>query len=183
MNQPRPPAKDRLARYRAMITGALPPRDVWADADGMKLVVAGMDARDQDIICTIDHACPADNRELILKHIEIPADLINMLEKTGALLREKDGEIRQLRAALEEKGGKPAKDYAAECAMKCAEPAFQRFLAERHGLPMPTDKDKAGTRVKFVLRVESRKALNENPAAASLWRDMVKNFEAWRRRG
>ncbi|WP_319517284.1 hypothetical protein [uncultured Martelella sp.] len=182
MTNTRPSAQDRLESYRALIAAAVRIRDVFADADGMHLEVDGMDPGEPERICTLPHACPTANRELILHHIDISADLIAMLEATGKALRAERAEVQRLRQAIENKGGRPAKDYAAECAMKCAETAFQHFMAERHDLKLPTDKDKTATRVKFVLALNSRKDLNENAPAASRWRAMVQDFEQWRRR-
>ncbi|MBB4120409.1 hypothetical protein [Martelella radicis] len=91
-------------------------------------------------------------------------------------------ECQRLRQAIENKGGRPAKNYAAECAMKCAETTFQRFMAERHDLNLPTDNKKTATRVKSVLALTSRKQLNEDAEAAVRWRKMVKDFDDWRRR-
>ncbi|WP_180901708.1 hypothetical protein [Martelella soudanensis] len=126
----RPPARERLDGYRALVSRAVPLADILADTAGMHLEVTG--PGEPEIICSLPVTCPADNRELIRRHIEIPADLIGMLDAAARRDAERRREIERLRQALEAKGGKPAKDYAAECAMKCAEPAFMRFLIERH---------------------------------------------------
>ncbi|MET3602199.1 hypothetical protein [Martelella mangrovi] len=181
MTNARPSSKDRLESYRALVAAAVEVRDVFADADGMHLEIDGMDPGEPERICALPHACPTANRELILHHIDIPADLIAMLERTGKHLQAAWAENERLRKEIERAGGAPAKNYAAECAMKCEEPAFQRFMAERHDLKLPTDKDKTATRVKFVLALNSRKELNENAPAAARWRRIVQDFDEWRR--
>ncbi len=174
------PARERLESYRALITNAVPLSGVMADTKGMHLEVS--EPGEPEIICSLPVSCPADNRELLRRHIEIPADLIGMLDAAARRDAERRREIEQLRRALEAKGGRPAKDYSAECAMKCAEPAFKRFLIERHNLPNPATDTKAATRVRSILAIQSRRELNTEPAAAARWREMVREFEAWRRR-
>ncbi|WP_052699901.1 hypothetical protein [Martelella endophytica] len=175
------PARERLDNYRALISRAVPLVDVLADTAGMHLEITGPD--EPEIICSLPAACPADNRELIRRHIEIPADLISMLDAAARRDAERRREIQKLKQALEAKGGKPAKDYAAECAMKCTEPAFIRFLIEQHDLPHPATDRTAATRVLSVLAITSRSRLNTDPAAAARWRQMVTDFELWRKRG
>ncbi len=175
----RPPARARLDGYRALISRAAPLADILADTTGLHLEVKG--PGEPEIICSLPVSCPADNRELIRRHIEIPTDLIGMLDAAARRDAERRREIERLRQALEAKGGKPAKDYAAECAMKCTEPAFMRFLTERHDLLQPATDKTAATRVRSVLAIGSRSELNTDPAAAARWREMVKEFERWRR--
>ncbi|AMM84781.1 hypothetical protein AZF01_10780 [Martelella sp. AD-3] len=170
-------ARERLESYRALVTSAAPLADVMADTEGMHLEVSGPD--DREIICSLPPSCPADNRELIRRHIDIPADLIGMLDAAARRDAERRREIGQLRQALESKGGKPAKDYAAECAMKCADPAFRQFLVDRHDLPYPATDKTTATRVRFVLAVTSLSELNTDAAAASRWRGMVQEFDLW----
>lgn len=74
---------------------------------------------------------------------------------------------------------KPPPDYAAECAMKCGERAFQRWLHEVHGLDHPWDAARAATKVRGLLAISSRAELNTDPAAAQRWRAMVADFERW----
>lgn len=91
-------------------------------------------------------------------------------------------EIIRLRRRMEQRTEKP-KDFAAECSMKCAEPAFKKYLEERHGLEAPLTNDRAATRVRSVLAISSRRELNEDPAAAERWKQLRSDFDAWRRHG
>ena len=171
-------ARERLENYRALVTSAAPLDNVMADTEGMHLEVSGPD--EPEIICSLPPSCPADNRELIRRHVEIPADLIGMLDAATRRDADRRREIERLRQALEAKGGKPAKDYAAECAMICTEPAFMRFLIDRHDLPYPATDKTTATRVRSVLAVTSLSELNTDTAAASRWRGMVQEFDLWR---
>ena len=78
---------------------------------------------------------------------------------------------------------KPEKDFAAEAAMKCDEPAFKVFLEEVHGLERPLTSDRAAQRLRSILNIKSRKELNESSSAAERWQDFRAAFEAWKRVG
>jgi hypothetical protein len=75
------------------------------------------------------------------------------------------------------------KDYAAEAAMKCAEPAFKKFLMERHGLESPATDDRTAQKLRSVLAVTSRAELNHDDQAAKRWKALRGDFENWRRAG
>jgi hypothetical protein len=83
--------------------------------------------------------------------------------------------------------GLRGKDYAAEAAMKCAEPAFRVFLEERHGLERPLTEERVAQKVRSLCGVVSRRELNEDGEAAAAaiarWRSLVRDFDAWRRAG
>ncbi len=168
----RVPARERLENYRALITSAVPLSDVMADTEGMHLEVSG--PGEPEIICSLPVFCPADNRELI-RHI--PAKLIGMLDAAARRDAQRRREIEQLRKELETKGGKPAKDYVAEC----AEPAFMRFLINRHDQPYPATDQTAATRVRSILAITNRSDLNTEAAGAvSRLRGMFQELELWR---
>jgi hypothetical protein len=71
-------------------------------------------------------------------------------------------------------------DYAAQCAILCAKPVFQRFLTEMHGLANQ-NKEAAASRVRSILNIKTRADLNDNPAAAEGWLRLFGEFEAWRK--
>lgn len=75
------------------------------------------------------------------------------------------------------------KDYAAEAAMKCQEPAFKKFLEEKHGLERPLTDERAAQRLRGLLGVTSRRELNQSAAAAERWQRLRDEFQAWRRAG
>lgn len=86
--------------------------------------------------------------------------------------------IRRLRPAEPKPEKQP--DYAAQCAMLCDKPAFQRFLTEMHGLENQ-NRDAAASRVRSMLNIPTRATLNHNPAAAAGWKKLAGEYEAWKR--
>ena len=98
------------------------------------------------------------------------------------LLRHSFNEIRELRRQLTQRSPKP-KDFAAECAMKCTEIGFKKFLEEKHGLEAPFTNERAATRVRSMLAISSRKELNDDRAAAERWKSLRSAFDAWRQHG
>lgn len=76
-----------------------------------------------------------------------------------------------------------ARDFAAEAAMKCQEPAFKAFLEERHGLERPLTDDRTAQRLRSLLGVTSRRELNEGGEAAERWKRLRGDFEQWRKAG
>ncbi len=174
-------AKDRLSRIRELVASAAPTAHVYSDIEGLRLATVSMEPAEPEIIGTIPQACPVSNRELLLKHVEIPADLIRMIDAAAKLDRRRRTEIERLQMELEARGGRPAKNYAAECAMKCSEPAFKAFMEARHALSRPLTDDRVAARVRSVLAISSRTELNTSNEAAARWREMVKDFENWRK--
>jgi len=75
------------------------------------------------------------------------------------------------------------KNFAAECGMKCQEPAFRVFLEERHGLERPLTEERVVQKVRGLLGVTSRAELNHGGHAAERWKALRGDFDAWRRAG
>lgn len=73
------------------------------------------------------------------------------------------------------------KDFAAECAMKCQEPAFKAFLEVRHGLERPLTDDRVAQKVRSLCGVTSRKELNDGGRAADAWKRLRGEFADWRK--
>lgn len=94
-----------------------------------------------------------------------------------------DRAIARLKQPPPEPSRGDRKDYAAECAMKCAEPAFRAFLEQRHGLERPLTVERVAQKVRGILGVSSRAELNDNDRAADAWKALRRDFEAWRREG
>ena len=110
--------------------------------------------------------------------------LTNAPDMVCFLLRLVDRAIAAARknAPRQEKQSK-AKDFAAEAAMKCDEPAFKVFLEEKHGLERPLTADRAAQKLRTLLGISSRSELNRDDAAADRWRSLRADFEAWKRLG
>ena len=113
-------------------------------------------------------------------NIDEIAFAVDAPRNVGFLLRLLDDAFKEIRRLKGLDQPKP-KDYAAECAMKCAEPGFMRFLSERHGLDAPLTGERAAQKVRSLLRINSRKELNEGGQAAAGWNALRTEFDAWRR--
>ncbi|MDW9588698.1 hypothetical protein GOA80_22020 [Sinorhizobium meliloti] len=179
MNQPDlSPQQKRMNAIRNRI--ALATRDWGIQSDGGKLCLTAATGEGTFLVATIADKAPVGESELVLS---APGDLIWLLETYDALA----ARFRALRAELHrhapQQQRREPKDYAAECAMKCAEPAFKVFLEECHGLSKPLTDDRAATKVRSILNIGSRAELNNDPAAAERWQKLRGHFDAWRRRG
>lgn len=143
---------------------------------GQFLRIADFDpGADEAEVTFIEHA-PATVR-LLVDLVDRCAARVRALTEEVARLK---AEIAGLRDELAARG--EAKDYAAEAAIKGADPAFRRFLAERHGLTQDRE-DMAAACLKAALGITSRKQLNTDPAVAARWRAMVRDFAAWAKGG
>ena len=105
--------------------------------------------------------------------------LAELVARAAAKVREQAAEIVVLKDELAALRTGP-KDYTTEAAMRCAEPRFRKFLAERHGLARD-DEEAAAACLRAALGIASRKVLNTDPEAAARWRAMRRAFEAWGR--
>jgi hypothetical protein len=75
-----------------------------------------------------------------------------------------------------------AKNYAAECAMKCNDQMFRRFLVEEYKLTDVTDAERIAVKIRYILRIDTRNELNTDAGARNRWLDMRGKFEAWKRK-
>jgi hypothetical protein len=66
---------------------------------------------------------------------------------------------------------------AQQAAIRCGEPEFWEFLASK-GLHPPTSIGEADVALKMLLRIESKKKLNEWPSA---WHSVEDEYWAWQR--
>jgi len=123
----------------------------------------------QSALLTLDEECGYQDRDFIL---HAHSDIQFLLR----LLADAFRTIRSLKDVPETKKA----DFAAECAMKCDDPLFKAYLAERHGLETK-DRERIAARVRSVLAIGSRSELNTDPLAAERWRSLRADFDAWRR--
>jgi hypothetical protein len=108
------------------------------------------------------------------------AFIVDAPDNMRFLLSLVDRAIARLRPALPENQKEPdPKDYAAECAMKCAEPAFRAFLEQQHGLERPLTDERVAQKVRGLLGVTSRAELNDDGHAAARWTALRGDFDAW----
>ena len=151
------------------------PPELFGSAVATREPLATMKAHDFEAVQLLGNA--QTDMVFLLGLVDRAASKVRALTQA---LDEKDVRIPDTPGAMQPQT-KP-KDYAAECAMKCKEPAFKKFLKEEHGLDNATDTNTAA-HVRAMLRVASRNQLNTDPAAAKLWRKLVKEFEGWQKHG
>ena len=130
-------------------------------------------------IATIARGVPHDDEELLVNAADYLRAAIVVAEHAFDVIRGQRARIermeRQYHVEVE------PKNYAANCAMLCAEPAFKKYLEERHGLERPLTDERVGTRVRSLLAVSSRAELNSDPAAADRWLRLRADYDAWRK--
>lgn len=71
---------------------------------------------------------------------------------------------------------------AMQAGIRCGEPAFWRFLSEISKTYSPVDsEEQAANSVRDYCHVSSRSALNLDPKAAALWRQLEDQYQVWLR--
>lgn len=176
MNAGPSPDQIRLDRIRARHGEASRDWTVDVKARGQRQLFARLlPGAGLSPVVTVTEECNWQDEEFLL---HAHADIGFLLRIYSHLVDRLTAKTRAL-ASYEER---PEKNYAAECAIKCSEPVFKKFLEERHGLERPLTDSRAATKVRSLLNIGSRKQLNEDPAAAERWCDLRGDFDAWRRR-
>jgi len=120
--------------------------------------------------------------------INFASDAPDMVRFLLGLLARAFDEIRELRGeppARNQPAGEPAaaKNFAAECALKCQDARFKVYIEEKHGLERPLTDDRVAQRVRSILGVTSRKQLNDGGAPAEAWKALRADFAAWLKAG
>lgn len=119
--------------------------------------------------------CSYDDRRLMLKAPELVRALLVIMEAAFDRIRSLEPPENNPQRQREQADRK--KDYAAECAMKCNDRMFRRFLVECHNVPDVADAERIAVSVRNILRIKSRGDLNTDPAAAARWVDFRAAFE------
>lgn len=70
-------------------------------------------------------------------------------------------------------------NYAAECAMRCAEPRFWHFLRDATKQPVDSPEE-AAEAARVLCKVQSRRELNDDPGAADRWKRAKRLFQLWK---
>ena len=143
-----------------------------SDGDGMMLDVAGADGSIVTIARMTGHASP-EEIELLAHGLDDNRFLLHLLDRAIARLRP---------SPPPEPARRTWRDHTTEAAMLCDSRVFQRFLAELHGLEPPHDKDRAAQRLRSVLGITSRKAINEDDGARQRWIALRQDFYTWKGR-
>jgi hypothetical protein len=63
----------------------------------------------------------------------------------------------------------------------CSTPAFWSYLSHRTGMTC-TSQDAAAIQLRQLLGIQSRKELASNEPARAAWREIVDDYNGWRRR-
>ncbi|TPK38686.1 hypothetical protein [Mesorhizobium sp. B2-5-3] len=105
--------------------------------------------------------------------------LLRLLDEAFGTIRALKGEPARHNAPAGPPAASEPKNFAAECAMKCQEPAFKVFLEERHGLERPLSDKRVAQKVRSILGVTSRKDINEGGRASEAWKALRADFAAW----
>jgi len=164
----------RLQKIRERLKAIAPAKwSLAADGETMFVEARGS-AGDLIRIADFRRSATMDEIQFVADAPEAMQFLLDLVDRA---IRAAKGKAQPAAAA-----GK-RKDFAAEAAMKCQEPAFLAFLEARHGLERPLTTERAAQRLRSVLRITSRKTLNEDEAAAQRWKKLRADFDAWRRAG
>lgn len=169
----------RLARIRDQFRGVAPAQ--WSrvyDGAGCFVEARG-EMGERSAIARFDAAASEDEIALICEAPDHIGFLLGLLDRAIARLRPPPARPDSRGEAMAEN----AKNFAAECAIKCGEPAFRVFLEDRHGLERPLTDERVAQKVRGLLGVVSRRDLNDSERAAEAWRRLRGEYDAWRRAG
>lgn len=175
------PEPVRLALVRRRLAAISP--GVWMrshDADGCFVQAQDPGGEFATVLRFDDRASP-DEIDLVVDLPDTLTFLLGLVDRAIEAHRKARG-AGQAAQQRDQRQREP-KDYAAECAMKCAEPAFRVFLEENHGLERPLTDDRVAQRVRGLLGVRSRRELNDSDRAGAAWRQLRGEYDAWRRTG
>ena len=120
----------------------------------------------------------ATDMELCAAAVSALPFLIRLVDRAAEAVRELKRQLPE--PATPEPADKP-KNFAAEAAIKCGEPAFKRFLMECHGLESPATDEATAGKLRHILGITSRAELNDDALAAARWKDLRAAFAAWRK--
>ncbi|TIX73964.1 MAG: hypothetical protein E5V25_04070 [Mesorhizobium sp.] len=124
--------------------------------------------------------------------IAFATDAPDMVRFLLGLVDKAFAEIRALQRLPEQRrhdqqrgapAAREAKNFAAECAMRCQDARFKLYLEERHGLERPLTDDRVEQKVRSLLGVQSRKELNNGGQAGEAWKALRADFAAWLKAG
>ena len=122
----------------------------------------------------------ADERRIMATfELDVPAQQVEILSRykddVGFLLQlltEAFTTIRQLRSGSTTEA---PKDYAAQAAMLCGQPAYIRYLQEKHALPADATADQVADAQRKAAKINSKADLN----AAARWIRHHQAYQAW----
>lgn len=191
------PDAARLADIRARLD-AVAGLDWMLAGDGAAMIVEVVGEGAPARLATFDAHASSDEMRLVADALADRRFLIGLVDRAVARLRGTNGhqiaEGGGSDRSPPDNSGAPAqgqprsgdaareRNYAAEAAMKCREPAFKVFLEERHGLARPLTDERAAGRLRSLLGVTSRAELNDGGAALERWKQIRAEFREWQGR-
>lgn len=169
--------KDVLERLRFAAQATADDR--WlVETDGEQVFIIAARATGEDVhICTIHADALEVERRLIGQALEHMRLFLGLFDRAA-------GTVRDLKRQLGQQERKVrAGDYAAQAAMLLDDRRFQRFLEGKGAGGPVRDKGAADTRLKSLLRLESKRQLNSEDWAREAWKRLMGEFDAWKRGG
>lgn len=161
----------KLRAIRAALL-AISPAAWTRAADDKGGLIEARGAYGEVVVLARFDAAGADEQAFAADAPDMVAFLLRLLDAAFAAIRARNGRTAPAHRQ---------KNYAAECALKCTEFGFQRFLEACHGLEPPATPERAAQKVRSILGVQSRAELNDGGRATAAWRDLRAAYEKHKR--
>ncbi len=172
------PDAARLRAIRAALDAIAPGQWTRAQDERGPLIEARADYGEIVVLARFGEHATVDEVAFAGDAPDMVRFLLRLLDDAFAALRAlKAGQAFD--AANAGEGAPAAKNFAAECALKCKDFRFQQYLAARHGLEPPLTDDRAAQKVRSILSVQSRAELNDGGKAETAWKRLRADFAAY----
>ncbi|MCA0025490.1 MULTISPECIES: hypothetical protein [unclassified Mesorhizobium] len=172
------PNATRLRAIRASLATIAPADWTRVHGEAGAFIEARGEMGELFVLARFDAATP-DEIAFLCDAPDTVRFLLRLLDEAFGTIRALKGEPARRNAPAGPPAASDPKNFAAECAMKCQEPAFKAFLEERHGLERPLTDARVAQKVRSLLGVTSRKDINEGGRASEAWKALRTDFAAW----
>ncbi|TPM55333.1 hypothetical protein FJ959_18160 [Mesorhizobium sp. B2-2-4] len=172
------PNANRLRAVRASLAAIAPADWTRVHGEAGAFIEARGEMGELFVLARFDEAS-SDEIAFLCDAPDTVRFLLRLLDEAFGTIRTLKGEPARRNAPAGPPAASDPKNYAAECAMKCQEPAFKVFLEERHGLERPLTDARVAQKVRSLLGVTSRKDINEGGRASEAWKALRADFAAW----
>ncbi|RVD15430.1 MAG: hypothetical protein EOS73_32070 [Mesorhizobium sp.] len=176
------PNATKLLAIREALTAIAPADWTRVHGDAGAFVEARGEMGERMVLLRFD-AATVDEIDFVCSAPDTVAFLLRLLDDSFREIRRLAGKPPHRNQAAGEAAASDEKNFAAECGMKCQEPAFMVFLHERHGLEKPLTDDRVAQKVRSLLGVTSRKQLNDGGKAGDAWKALRGSFADWKKAG
>lgn len=174
--------QEQLIEIKAVVASLPREFSLGADLGATCLLAPALDGNGHDIVARLEPALTFQQQQAIQRAPQFYRFLLGLLERAKPRVRDLEQELNAYRPPpLPEGSERKPPNYAAEVAMKCESVAFRRYLREVHELPDTADAERINTRVRTLLKIQSRAELNTDPDAAARWQSLKKDFDRWMR--